>query len=156
MTKVSRNRLSEGKMGLYVEEFWRAVTLLESKDEVKEFFRDIFTATERTMLAKRLQIAKLLYVGSDYDFIKKELHVSNTTIAAVARWLDSFGTGYRVIIPRLLADKKTPALPDIWNANPPAKALAGALAIGAGTASRKMKKLLKKRSVLKDSNTPVY
>ncbi|MEK7170562.1 MAG: hypothetical protein AAB767_04720, partial [Patescibacteria group bacterium] len=43
-----------------LEEFWTMVALLESKEEVKCFFKDLLSATESIMLARRIQIAKLL------------------------------------------------------------------------------------------------
>lgn len=147
MTRVSRKALPEEKIGLYVDEFWRAVTLLESKDEVRAFFRDMITSTERVMLAKRLQIAKWLYQGADYTFIKKELNVSNTAIAGVSRWLDSFGEGYKLIIPRLLALSKRKQLPGVWRYNSQAKLLAGAIALGATGIRKEIIKRRKRHSV---------
>jgi len=149
MTKVSRKILPEDKIGLYVDEFWRAITLLESKEEVRAFFRDIITSTERVMLAKRLQIAKLLYQGADYSFIKKELNVSNTAITSVARWFDSFGEGYKLIVPRLLALSKKKKLPKIWTNNSQAQLLAGAIALGARGIRGQVIKRTKRRSAAK-------
>ena len=149
MTKISRKPIPEDKIGLYVDEFWRAITLLENKDEVRAFFRDLLTSTERKMLAKRLQIAKLLYQSADYAFIKKELNVSNETIANISRWLDSFGEGYRIIIPRLLDIEKKRfknKLPGLWNQDPQAKLLVGLAALGAKKIGDKYKKYHKKRS----------
>lgn len=150
MTKISRKPISKEKVGLYIDEFWRAVTLLENKDEVRDFFRDIITSTERKMLANRLQIAKLLHQDADYAFIKKELNVSNETIANIAKQLDSFGAGYRMIIPRLLDAEKRKGVKGkklrLWARDPQAKLVVGLAALGAEAVHHKFKKHQKKRS----------
>lgn len=125
MTKISKKPIGADDMGLFVDEFWRAVTLLESKDEVRAFFRDILTHTERQMLAKRLQIAKFLYQGLDYNAIKKKVKVSDTTIGKVSQWLQTFGDGYKLVLPRLLASFKPRRLPKSLNRDSGAKLLAG-------------------------------
>lgn len=147
MTKLSRKPFPDNRMGLFIEEFWRAVTLLETKDEVRAFFRDILTHTERQMLAKRLQIAKLLYQGSDYEFIKKEVGVSDSTIGTVSRWLREVGHGYRIAIERLSASsKKNKKLPGLWKGDPAARLLVGASALGVKLAFDKYTKIRKRRS----------
>lgn len=147
MTKVSRKILPKDKIGLYIDEFWRAVTLLGSKEEVRNFFRDITTSTERVMLAKRLQIAKRLYNGESYFSIKKELNVTTVTIAGVSRWLDSFGEGYRTIIPRLESAGRKKHLANSWRGNSGAKLLAGAAALGVSVVHKKIVASRKRRSV---------
>ncbi|MEK9181363.1 MAG: YerC/YecD family TrpR-related protein [Patescibacteria group bacterium] len=148
MTKISSKPLSGEKMGLYVDEFWRAVTFLETKDEVRAFFRDVLSHTERQMLAKRLQIAKMLFQGSDYKEIKKELNVSDTTIGKVSQCLQSFGEGYRIVLPRLLESRKVRRLPKYWDGNSGAKLLAGAVALGVTELNKKYKKVRKRRSAI--------
>jgi len=150
MTKVSKRPFSDNKMGQFVEEFWRAVTLLETKDEVRAFFRDILTHTERKMLAKRLQIAKLLYKGVEYEKIKKEVGVSDATIGTVSRWLYEVGDGYRIAVSRLLASSgKKKKLPKLWRRDPAAQLLVGATALGVKTLHRKYKKRRKRKSAEK-------
>ncbi|PIR97094.1 MAG: hypothetical protein COT91_03255 [Candidatus Doudnabacteria bacterium CG10_big_fil_rev_8_21_14_0_10_41_10] len=150
MTKVSRKPFPDQKTGKFIEEFWRAVTLLETKDEVRAFSRDILTHTERQMLAKRLQIAKLLHQGADYVYIKKEVGVSDTTIGTVSRWLHEVGDGYRIAIERLLASsKKKGKLPRLWKWDPAAQLLVGVAALGVRSAYGKYKKVKKRGSASK-------
>ena len=52
------------------------------------------------MLARRLQIARLLYQGLTYDEIKKNLNVGLTTIARVQTWMQLYGEGYRTVLER--------------------------------------------------------
>ena len=70
------------------------IALLESVDEIKNFFKDLLSESETFMLARRLKIARLIYAGWNYDEIEKGLHTSPTTIASVHAWLDGGFGGY--------------------------------------------------------------
>lgn len=52
------------------------------------------------MLAKRLEIAKLLIDNFTYDDIRSTLRVSYNTIARVNAWLTLSGAGFRMVIER--------------------------------------------------------
>ena len=84
-----------------LDEFWTMVALLETKDEVRNFFKDMLSATEAIMLARRIQIAKLLLAGWGYDRIEEKMGAGPTTIASVHRWLQGGFGGYAAVIPRL-------------------------------------------------------
>ncbi|PIQ68201.1 MAG: hypothetical protein COV91_05340 [Candidatus Taylorbacteria bacterium CG11_big_fil_rev_8_21_14_0_20_46_11] len=84
-----------------LDEFWTMVALLESKEEVKHFFKDMLSVTESIMLARRIQIARLLLSGWSYDRIEKRLGTSPTTIASVHKWLQGGFGGYTEAIPKL-------------------------------------------------------
>lgn len=86
MPKQERNKL--------LREFWTTLALMESLEEIQNFFRDLLSETEAIMLARRLKIARLIYAGYSYDEIEKELHTSATTIASVHAWLDGGFGGY--------------------------------------------------------------
>ena len=77
------------------------IALLETKDEVRSFFKDLLSATESVMLARRIQIAKLLLAGWGYDRIEKKMGTGPTTIASVHRWLQGGFGGYTKAIPKL-------------------------------------------------------
>lgn len=84
MTKLSRYIIEPKNLSRFIDNFWTTVTLLESKNEVKEFLSDILTRTEIKMFVKRLQIAKMLLSGYDYNTIKRYVRVTHQTIASVA------------------------------------------------------------------------
>lgn len=101
MTKVSRKPLSPEEQKAIEKQFWYAVSRFKSPAEVELFFRDLLTHTERKMLAKRLQIARMLLQKENYHVIGKKLHVTATTIAKINNWLNTFGEGYRLAIGKL-------------------------------------------------------
>lgn len=81
------------RMGYFINNFRNAVALLENKEEVKEFFKDILTYTEIRMLSKRLQIAKMLLEGYDYQTIRRYAQVTDVTISKVNNILHRNGGG---------------------------------------------------------------
>ncbi|MSU56259.1 MAG: hypothetical protein EXS51_03065 [Candidatus Taylorbacteria bacterium] len=84
-----------------LDEFWTMIALLETKEEVKNFFKDLLSASESVMLARRIQIAKLLLAGWGYDRIEKKLGTGPTTVASVHKWLQGGFGGYTQALPRL-------------------------------------------------------
>lgn len=106
MTKISRKKLSGDKMGLLIEQLWRAFASLKNKEEVHDFLHDILTHTEIQMLAKRLQVVMLLEEGLTYKQIKDILNISEATISKIQNWRQAFGRGYKTVIDRLAEQKK--------------------------------------------------
>ncbi|MBI2607513.1 MAG: helix-turn-helix domain-containing protein [Candidatus Doudnabacteria bacterium] len=101
MTKISRKKLSEDKMGLLIDQLWRGFASLKDKDEVHEFLHDLLSRTEIQMLAKRLEVVRLLNEGWKYEEIKNRLNISEATISKINNWKEAFGQGYQKVIERL-------------------------------------------------------
>lgn len=68
---------------------------MDSKDDIRFLFKDIFTHTEYKMFAKRLEIARRLLENQKYEQISQDLHVTQGTIAQVSNILAQSGEGYR-------------------------------------------------------------
>lgn len=98
MTKISRIRLDLRQLGFFINNFWNLVTLLENKDQVANFLRDLLTHTEMKMLAKRIQIAKMLLEGYDYQTIRNYVKVTDPTIAKISNKLETGGEGLKLAI----------------------------------------------------------
>src|SRR3989344_809028 len=96
MTKLSRLHLDPQHFGHYVNNLWSAFTLMDSKEDVRLLFKDLFTHTEYKMFAKRLEIARRLISGQKYDEIKDALKVTAVTISHVNNILSERGEGYRI------------------------------------------------------------
>jgi len=94
-------RISSEERRELLDEFWTMIALLESRDEVKNFFKDLLSETEALMLARRIQIAKYLLGGYGYDTICMKLRTSPLTVASVHRWLQSGFGGYKKSLPKL-------------------------------------------------------
>ena len=96
MTKLSRRPINPKDFGHYVNNLWSAFTLMDSKDQIRALFRDLFTHTEYKMFAKRLEVARRLLQGQTYDEISQSLKVTNHTIASINNILEREGTGLRI------------------------------------------------------------
>lgn len=93
MPRVSRIRIEPKHLGFFLNNFWSVITLLEDKDQVKDFLKDLLTHTEMKMLAKRIQIAKMLLEGYDYRSIRNYVKVTDPTIARISNILETGGEG---------------------------------------------------------------
>lgn len=93
MTKISRIRVDPRHMSFFLHNFWNLITLLEDKEQVKNFLKDLLTPTEMKMLAKRIQIAKMLIEGHDYRAIRNYVRVTDTTIAKISNILATSNEG---------------------------------------------------------------
>lgn len=98
--KVKYHSLSDFEKKKFLGEFYSIIAQLKTRDDVKNFFKDLLTLSEVVMLSRRIQIAQLLLQGETHEDIRKNLKVGFGTIVAVERWLnDGFG-GYKEMIER--------------------------------------------------------
>lgn len=101
MPRVSRIRIDPKHLGFFLNNFWGVITLLENKDQVKGFLKDLLTHTEMKMLAKRIQVAKMLLEGYDYRSIRNYVKVTDPTIARISNILEIAGDGLKAAIREL-------------------------------------------------------
>lgn len=98
MTKLSRIKVDPKHLGFFLNNFWNLFALLEDKDQIKNFLKDLLTHTEMKMFAKRVQITKMLMEGYDYRAIRAYVKVTDPTIAKISNKLATEGEGLRVAI----------------------------------------------------------
>jgi uncharacterized protein YerC len=70
------------KMGKYINELYQTLSTLSQK-EATALLDDLLTPMEKKMLAKRIQIAKMILAERKYREIEKTLNVQKTTIARI-------------------------------------------------------------------------
>ncbi len=78
----------------YLDLLWTSIAAFKSRDEVKNFFKDLLSESESIMLSRRIMIAKYLLEDLTYDEIKARLKVGDGNIAKVHSWLVSGFGGY--------------------------------------------------------------
>lgn len=101
MPRVKPRDLEESKRQGLLNELWTMIALLETREEVKNFFKDLLSETEAIMLARRIAIAKLLLRGESYGDIGRQIQAGSGTIASVHRWLQGGFGGYEKGIQKL-------------------------------------------------------
>ncbi len=90
-----------------VGEFFDIIAGLKGKQDIIDFFIGLLTSSEALMLARRIQIAKLIIEGGNYEEIRKELNVGLQTIQSVHDWLHKRDGAYRKIMEKYLEKNKT-------------------------------------------------
>jgi len=105
MAKFSRfSKLSQAEQEALLISFCKALVELKTPEEAAHFLKDLLSKQEAEMLAKRIEIARLLIEGHKYEDIQKILKVSQGTISRVSLWLATSGQGYRLIAKRVKPD----------------------------------------------------
>ncbi|MBM3205555.1 hypothetical protein FJZ41_01740 [Candidatus Shapirobacteria bacterium] len=82
----------------------KVIADIKNPTEAKEFLKSFLGENEQEALLRRLGIAYLLTKGKTYSFIKKNLAVSSTTVASIAKQLDK-GKGFKVALSKIAADE---------------------------------------------------
>lgn len=116
--KVRYNQLSDFEKKKYLGEFYSMVSVLKTREEVKNFFKDLLTLSETVMISRRIQIAIKLLDGESYDDIRKSLKVGFSTINQVERWLNNGFGGYRKTIQEFKRKHKSRRSPASDNTMP--------------------------------------
>lgn len=101
MAKVRYYDVAKSERIKIIGELYELIAELNSKDEVFRFLFGLFTASEALMIARRIQIAKMLLEDKGYENIVKELGVSQQTVGKVEHWLKSDEERTRLIKSKL-------------------------------------------------------
>lgn len=112
MPQVSKYPIATDVYNRIFEIFFKTIADVRLPTDVKEFFDDFLSPTEKIMLAKRLSIAVLLAKNYDYRAISKILRVSPATIAAVNVFYKYAGHGYKRVVEKILKGEKQE---EFWN-----------------------------------------
>lgn len=77
---------------------FEAILKLKSVDDCRKFFEDVCTIKEIQDVAQRLEVAKLLKSGCNYQSISKETGASTATISRVNKCLNYGSGGYKLVL----------------------------------------------------------
>ena len=80
---------------------FEGILKLETVEECYRFFTDICTIKELQAMTQRLQVAKQLYEGQNYNEVYRDTGVSSATICRVNKCLNYGDGGYRMVLDRL-------------------------------------------------------
>ena len=84
-----------------MEELFEGILTLQTLEECERFFTDICTIKELQALTQRLQVAKQLYEGRNYNEVYRDTGVSSATICRVNKCLNYGDGGYKTVLDRL-------------------------------------------------------
>lgn len=119
MSRVDSRKIVGEERMKYLDLLWTSIAELKSREDVKNFFKDLLSESESIMLARRIMIARYLLEDKSYEEIGEILSAGHSTIANVHRWLVSGFEGYEnaikkfksVVDKRLAGEKGEPAMP---------------------------------------------
>jgi TrpR-related protein YerC/YecD len=94
MARVDSRKVNFQDRMKYLDLFWTSVSELKTREEVKNFFKDLLSESESIMLSRRIMIAKYLLEDKSYEEISEILGAGRTTISNVHNWLVSGFHGY--------------------------------------------------------------
>ena len=80
------------------EDLFQAVLKLGSVEDCRKFFEDVCTIKELQAISQRLDVAKMLSEGKNYQEISKETGASTATISRVAKCLNYGAGGYELVL----------------------------------------------------------
>ncbi|TSC94481.1 MAG: TrpR-like protein YerC/YecD [Parcubacteria group bacterium Licking1014_1] len=106
MTIFHLNSLPKEKRVQMIGEFYDIIDSLKDRVEVRLFFKSLLTADEIATLMRRVEIAVLLSANFKYNQIIEILGVGRDKISNVHKCLLQDDSGYKVIIRRLLENRK--------------------------------------------------
>ena len=102
MPRVSQIYIETKRLNYFISNLWNTITLIENRDEAVSFLKELLTQTEVRMLAKRIQVAKMLLEGYKYQDIIPHVRVTSGTISTVNNQLQFGNGGYIKILERLI------------------------------------------------------
>jgi len=106
MTTFHLNEMQKNKRIQMIGEFYDTISYLKGRDEVRFFFKSLLTADEIATLMRRIEIAVLLSAKFTYDEIASLLGAGKSKITSVQKNLLQDDSGYKIIVKKLIADRK--------------------------------------------------
>jgi TrpR-related protein YerC/YecD len=100
------SKLSKEEQERLILRLCQALCSVNNPLEAAQFLKDILSAQEAEMIAKRLKVAEFLIEGKTYSQICVALKVSSGTIAKIYEWLKLSGDGFKLITERLPKEKE--------------------------------------------------
>ncbi len=92
-----------------------AIAEMKKPEESAKLLTDLLSPQELEMIAKRLEIAKLLIEGNNYENIQSRLKVSPVTIARINTWLNLSGEGFKLAFERKMKPISQPSIDEMYD-----------------------------------------
>jgi uncharacterized protein YerC len=92
--KRKADELSKEERMQTLDMLYTTIAHIKGREDMKLFLRDLLTESERIMLGRRIQIARLLLAGISQAEVMERLHVGPNTVWRVEKWLNDQFPGY--------------------------------------------------------------
>lgn len=84
-----------------MEQLYAGILKLRTLQECERFFTDICTIKELQAMSQRLEVARQLYEGRNYNEVCRDTGASSATICRVNKCLNYGDGGYKAVLERL-------------------------------------------------------
>lgn len=91
------------------------ISEMKKPEESAKLLTDLLSPQETEMIAKRLEIAKLLIEGKTYEAIRGKLKTGYATIARVNTWLSLSGEGFKLAFARRYKPSSHPSIEEKYD-----------------------------------------
>ena len=98
MAKVNPYQIDQKEKYVVVNDMFEVVSSLKNKKDISSFFLGLLTPSEALMVARRIQVAKMIIDGHSYEEIRKKLGVGNSNIQQIDRWIHGDGEDFTNLI----------------------------------------------------------
>lgn len=112
MARVSKIKLDKLLENQILDQFWTSLSFVNNSVKSQSFYSDLFSTTERLMLAKRFAVAILLYRGKSATEIHDAIHVSYSNIGSVTSWVKNGKPGTQELLNKISRMKSWGAIID--------------------------------------------
>jgi len=102
--QVSKKKISPKIKKQISNLLYQVVADIKNPTEVRSFLESFLGDNEQEVIARRLGITYFLEKGKTYSWIKENLAVSSTTVAAVAKEAKK-GQGFKIALQKIHADE---------------------------------------------------
>ena len=80
------------------DQLFEAILKLKDLEDCRKFFEDVCTIKELQDMMQRLEVAKLLSEGKNYQEVSKATGASTATISRVNKCLNYGSGGYNIVL----------------------------------------------------------
>lgn len=111
MSKVKPHEINKKEKQKIISEMFEVIECLKTKKEIIDFLLGLFTTSEALMMARRIQIAKMILNKESYLDIREKIGASSHTVQRVEQWMyDNDGNNVawlkRCVLGEVQKDKK--------------------------------------------------
>lgn len=98
MGKLNRTALNPKVKEKLEKNLWKVFSSMESANDSRDFWEKFLTSSEIAILAKRLEIFKMVIEKKPYQTIQETLKVGGNTIARTQNTLRKYGDSFKKLI----------------------------------------------------------
>jgi len=112
MPQISKRKLDNNIEEEMFKQFWNSLGQINDFQKSGEFFSDLLTQTEKTMLAKRFTAAVLIIRGKSATEIKNSIYLTYSTIGSVSSWVKNAKPKTRELLTKISNEKNWESILD--------------------------------------------